>query len=65
MKDISYGYVTITAILAISLLETVNMVTLHHNGNVLSLCIIVIAGLGGYTIKYLENYVKEKYRTVK
>lgn len=65
MKDIPYGYVTITSIIAICILESINMVTLRHNGNVLSLCIIVISGLGGYTIKYLENKVREKYRKVK
>jgi len=65
MKDIPYGYITICSIIAIAILESINMITLKHNGNILSLCIVVISGLGGYTIKTLELQIKEKFRKVK
>jgi hypothetical protein len=65
MKEIPIGYCIIASIVSIAILETINMITLRHNGNILSLCIITISGLGGYSVKTLEIYIKENYRKVK
>jgi hypothetical protein len=61
MKDIAIGYCIMASIMSITVLEIINMFTLHHNGNILILCIITISGLGGYSVKSLEVYIMQKY----
>ena len=41
---------TCVAVIGVVILESINMVTVRHDGKIFTLCIGTVAGLGGFCI---------------
>ena len=54
------GYIALAAVVSISLLEGLNLVTTGHNGTVLECALVCVAGLGGWGSHVLYRTVVEK-----